>query len=87
MSKNISVYGILPTETQLSACLNNLRNEGFRRLSVNGILWAAGLESAITGTNNVSLVGPYNPTRYDFDGWMKGVKPSDMAGWESPIPR
>jgi type 1 glutamine amidotransferase len=65
----------------------DLRNEGFRRLSVNGILWAAGLESAITGTNNVSLVGPYNPTRYDFDGWMKGVKPSDMAGWESAIPR
>jgi type 1 glutamine amidotransferase len=65
----------------------DLRNEGFRRMAVNGILWAVGLESAITGTNNVSLVGPYNPTRYAFDGWVKGVKPGDMAGWESPIPK
>lgn len=65
----------------------DLRNDGFRRLSVNGILWAAGLESAITGQNNVSLVGPYNPTRYDFDGWAKDIKPSDMAGWDTAIPR
>jgi type 1 glutamine amidotransferase len=65
----------------------DFRNDGFRRMAVNGILWAVGLESAITGTNNVSLVGPYNPTRYDFDGWVKGLKPSDMAGWDSPIPR
>ncbi len=65
----------------------DLRNEGFRRLAVNGILWAAGLESAITGTNNVALVGPYNPTRYAFDGWIQGVKPSDMAGWETVIPK
>lgn len=64
----------------------DLRNEGFRRLAVNGILWAAGLEHVITGTNDVSLVGPYNPTRYDFDGWVQGIRPSDMAGWESAIP-
>lgn len=64
----------------------DLRNDGFRRMAVQGILWAAGLESVITGTNPVDLVGPYHPTRYDFDGWVKGVKPADMAGWESPIP-
>jgi len=65
----------------------DLKNEGFRRLLVNGILWAAGFESAITGTNDVSLVGPYHPTRYAFDGWIQGVKPSDMAGWDAAIPR
>ena len=65
----------------------DLRNDGFRRMAVQGILWAVGLESAITGTNPVDLVGPYNPTRYDFDGWVKGVKPADMAGWDSAIPR
>lgn len=64
----------------------DLRNDGFRRLVVNGILWAAGLEDVITGTNDVSLVGPYRPTRYDFDRGMPGVRPSDMAGWETPIP-
>jgi len=30
MSKNISVYGIMPTETQLASCLNRLRSGGFR---------------------------------------------------------
>jgi type 1 glutamine amidotransferase len=65
----------------------DLKNEGFRRLAVNGILWAVGLESAITGTNDVSLVGPYNPTRYGFDGWVEGIRPSDLAGWDTPIPK
>ena len=64
----------------------DLRNDGFRRLAVNGILWALGMDDVITGTNDVSLVGPYRPTPYDFDGWVPGVRPSDMAGWESPIP-
>jgi hypothetical protein len=65
----------------------DLRNDGFRRLVVNGILWAAGLESVITGDNPADLVGPYLPTRYDFDGWTKGIRPADMAGWDSPIPK
>ena len=30
MSKNTSVYGILPTQTQLASCLDRLRNAGFR---------------------------------------------------------
>ena len=44
------------------------------------------MDDVITGANDVSLVGPYRPTPYDFDGWVPGVRPSDMAGWESPIP-
>jgi len=65
----------------------DLRNEGFRRMLVNAVLWAAGLEAAITPTSDVSLVGPYNPSTYSFGGFVKGVKPSDMAGWDRPIPR
>lgn len=64
----------------------DLRNEGFRRLAVNAMLWTAGLENAIAPENEVGLVGPYNPTRYAFDGFVHGMKPSDMAGWDSPIP-
>jgi hypothetical protein len=64
----------------------DLRNDGFRRMAVQGILWAVGLESAITGTNDVGLVGPFNPTRFDFNGWVPNIKPSDMAGWDTPIP-
>ena len=64
----------------------DLLNEGFRRMAVNAILWAAGLDSAISGKSDVSLVGPYQPTTFRFGGYVKGVKPSDMAGWDTPIP-
>lgn len=63
----------------------DLLNEGFRRLSVNGILWAAGLESSIRPDGDVAFVGPFKPTTYNFDGFVRGVKPADLAGWDSPI--
>ena len=63
----------------------DLLNEGFRRMAVNGILWAAGLESSITPGNPIGLVGPFQPTTYNFGGYVKGVKPSDLAGWDAPI--
>jgi hypothetical protein len=63
----------------------DLLNEGFRRLSINGILWATGLESAIRADNDVGFVGPFQPTTYNFKGYVRGVKPADLAGWESPI--
>jgi hypothetical protein len=60
-------------------------NEGFRRLLVNAALWSVGLEEAITSDLDVSLVGPYNPARFAFEGYRRGVRPSDMAGWDTPI--
>jgi hypothetical protein len=65
----------------------DLLNEGFRRMLVNAALWSAGLESSIQPTNDVSLVGPYKPSGYSFGGFVKGVRPSDYAGWDSPIPK
>ena len=64
----------------------DLLNEGFRRMAVNAVLWAVGLESSITADVDVSLVGPYQPTTFNFNGYVKGVKPADMAGWDTPIP-
>ena len=63
----------------------DLLNEGFRRMAVNGILWAAGLEGSIRAANDISFVGPFQPTTYNFNGHVKGVKPADLAGWQSPI--
>ena len=65
----------------------DLLNEGFRRMSVNAILWAAGLESNIKPDNDISFVGPFHPSPFAFGGFVKGVKPSDMAGWEAGIPK
>lgn len=63
----------------------DLLNDGFRRLMVNGILWAGGLEQEIKADNPIEFVGPYTPVGFAFEGYRKGVKPSDLAGWESPI--
>jgi type 1 glutamine amidotransferase len=65
----------------------DLLNDGFRRMAVNGMLWAAGLESSIRPANDISFVGPFTPTTFAFDGYVKQMKPSDLAGWDSAIPR
>jgi hypothetical protein len=55
-------------------------------MAINAVLWAVGLESRITADADVSLVGPYQPTTFNFNGYVKGVKPADLAGWDTPIP-
>lgn len=64
----------------------DLLNDGFRRMAVNATLWAAGLEASIRPDGNISFVGPYQPSTFAFGGFVKGMKASDMAGWDSPIP-
>jgi hypothetical protein len=63
----------------------DLLNEGFRRMLVNAVLWAAGLEASIQPTSDVSFVGPYKPSPYRGNGWVRDVKPADLAGWDTPI--
>jgi type 1 glutamine amidotransferase len=64
----------------------DLLNEGFRRMLVNACLWAAGLERAVQANGQIGFVGPFKPSGFAFGGFVKGVKPADMAGWDSPIP-
>ena len=52
----------------------DLTNEGLRRLVVNGVLWGLGLE--VPAKADVSIVGPYEPVMYGFDGFRKNVKPA-----------
>jgi type 1 glutamine amidotransferase len=63
----------------------DLLNAGFRRLLLNGALWAVGLDGAIAADNNIDFVGPYNPVTFSFDGYRLGVRPRDLAGWDTPI--
>jgi type 1 glutamine amidotransferase len=65
----------------------DLLNEGFRRMVVNGILWSAGLEAAIRPDGDIGFVGPFRPTRYAFNAWVKDMRPADLSGWDSPIPK
>ena len=64
----------------------DLLNDGFRRMTVNACLWALGLERSITAQGAIEFVGPYRPSTFSFGGHVKGAKPSDMAGWDTPIP-
>ena len=63
----------------------DILNEGFRRLLVNAHLWCLGMDEDIKPENPVDFVGPYNPSPFKFSGYRRGIKPEDLAGWDSPI--
>jgi len=63
----------------------DILNEDYRRMLINACFWAVGLEDKITADLNVDFVGPYKPSKFRFGGYVRGVKPADLAGWESPI--
>ena len=55
--------------------------EGTRRMLVNAVYWALGLEGRIPARSNVDLVGDYRPTPFRFrksEEWKPGLKPSQL---------
>ena len=60
-------------------------SEGVRRCIINGVFWCMGMEKGIKPDMNVDFVGPYQPTTFRGGGYARNVKPSDLAGWDSPI--
>jgi type 1 glutamine amidotransferase len=56
----------------------DLLTEANRRLLVNACYWALGLEQQIKPNATVGLVGEYHPHAFDFDGYVKGLTPSDV---------
>ncbi len=60
-------------------------DESYRRLVINGVLWAVGLEEQITADLEIGFVGPYQPNTFANYGHALHVKPQDLAGFESPI--
>lgn len=71
--------------TSTCGASEDILNDDYRRLLLNGCLWAVGLEQSIQADANISFVGPFQPTTYRFDGYRKGIKPADLAGWDTPI--
>src|SRR5437588_492877 len=55
----------------------DLQNEGLRRLIDNAVYWDAGLE--VPARADVNYVGQYKPSMYGFGGYVKGIKPDDLA--------
>lgn len=56
----------------------DLQNEGFRRMMVNAVYWAAGLEKRIPKRAEVGLIGDYQASPFKFGGHRKGLKPEQF---------
>jgi type 1 glutamine amidotransferase len=63
----------------------DILNDGFRRMVINSMFWAMNMEKLIKPKNDIAFVGPYKPTTFNFSGYKVGVKPADLAGWDSLI--
>lgn len=63
----------------------DILSDGFRRMLINACFWGLEMEETIKVDNNIDFVGEYNPTSFNFKGYQKNVKPSDLVGWESVI--
>jgi hypothetical protein len=56
----------------------DLLTEADRRLLVNACYWALGMEQQISTKSNVGLVGEYHPHPFGYEGFVKGLKPTDL---------
>ena len=72
--------------TTLYGTSEDITNDGYRRLVVNGCLWALGMEDAIKADLAIAFVGPFKPNTFGGGAYARGVKPEMYAGYESVIP-
>ncbi|OYW77148.1 MAG: cytochrome C precursor [Verrucomicrobia bacterium 12-59-8] len=72
--------------TTLYGTSEDITNEGYRRMIVNGIFWTLGMEDAIKPDLDVSFVGPFKPNTFGGGAYAHGVKPEMYAGFTSQIP-
>lgn len=63
----------------------DILDASYRRLLINGAYWVNGLEDQIVADSNIDFVGDFTPTAFYNGGYILGVKPEDLAGFESPI--
>jgi type 1 glutamine amidotransferase len=55
--------------------------EGTRRMLVNAVYWALGLENRIPARSDVSIVGTFTPSPFRFkksEDWRPGVRPAEL---------
>ncbi len=64
--------------TTTMGAATDLLNEGFRRFLVNASYWSVNL-GKIPARANVDFIGKFEPSKFGFEGFKKGVKPSDLS--------
>ena len=72
--------------TSLYGASEDLLNDGYRRMIVNGVYWSLGLEDSIAPDSPIDFVGPYSPSTFGMREEAKGVRPMDYVELTSPIP-
>lgn len=60
---------------------HDLQSAGLRRLIINAAYWAMGMESAITPTRSVEIVGTYQPLESGFNYKELGVVPKPVSAY------
>ena len=60
----------------------DLRNPGLRRLIINAAYWGMGMETAITPTRSVEIVGTYKPLESGFDYKELGLVPKPISAYK-----
>ncbi|MGK0186768.1 MAG: hypothetical protein ACI9R3_002551 [Verrucomicrobiales bacterium] len=87
-------FYIAPSETRKDARVvytsfgasEDILDENARRFLVNSCFWASGMDDKIQADLNVSIVGDFKPSPYTTGAFFRaGVKPSDLAGWDSQV--
>lgn len=69
-----------------SGASEDILDEGFRRMLINACFWTVGMEDKIRPENEIAFVGEYNPSTFRMNSnYFVGVKPEDLAGWDTPI--
>ncbi|HLK14365.1 MAG TPA: ThuA domain-containing protein [Fimbriimonadaceae bacterium] len=62
--------------TTTMGAATDLLDEGVRRMLVNAVYRACGLERRIPKRSNVELVGDYSPSPFGFEGFKRNVRPA-----------
>ncbi|MCP4784660.1 MAG: c-type cytochrome [Fuerstiella sp.] len=57
----------------------DFQDDNFRRMIVNACFWAVGLEDAIEEKTDVGTIIPFEPSRFGFNAFRKGLFPHDYA--------
>ena len=66
--------------TTTMGAATDLATEGTRRMLVNAVYWALGMEDEIPSDGTkVDLVGEYHPTPFGFGKQKRGMRPTDYA--------
>lgn len=60
---------------------HDLQSAGLRRLIINAAYWGMGMESAITPTRSVDIVGTYQPRDSGFNYQELGVVPKPVSAY------